>query len=454
MRRAGRARRDRGRARRARAPRTLAAARSGDPAHALAIVDRATRLLERERATDRAYELHARVDAARTAGFLPAATPEAKLELARLAREAGRSDAGRTACEAVLAIARATGDGELLARAALQLNANIRPGVVDPRQVALLREARAALGERAPGLACRLLARLSTALLPCTDLTEPLALSREALRRATEIGDEAAILDVLEIGVWAFYSAPVRERAAWTSELLERALAAGDLVKALVASSWLALCHLESGELSSYEQDVAAMLAMSDEVGHPRHRWRPLLHASSAAVARGRFAESERHVTEVAQLATLADDPALEISLVMHEVMRARLLRRPDEVRAALARLEATVRDFPIGDGFVIDIRAQCAAREEDVEETRALLARMRSALPVTMTEPVRLASFAEVIALVGTDEERRSRAALANHAEGEISAGPVWFTYEERSGACSRSSTRRSAISPPPSAA
>jgi tetratricopeptide (TPR) repeat protein len=415
-----------------RARHALAAARSGDPAHALAIVERATRLLERERAPDRAYELQARVDAARTAGFLPAATPEAKLDLARLAREAGRSDAGRVVCDELVTLARTTGDAELLARAALQLNADILPGVTDPRQVALLREARAALGERAPALACRVIARLSTALLPCDDLTEPIALSREALQRAKAIGDETAILDVLEVGVWPFYSAPVRERVAWASELLERALVAGDLVKALVASSWLALCHLETGELASYEQDVAAMLAMSDEVGHPRHRWRPLLHASSAAIARGRFVEAERHVTEVAQLATLADDPALEISLLMHELMRGRLQRRPDEQRAALARLDSASRDLLIADAFVTEMHALCAAREEEVDETRTYLARVRPAMPMVLAEPVRVAMLAEVIALAGTDEERRTfHDALAKSAEDEIVGGPLWFLYE-----------------------
>jgi len=178
------------------------------------------------------------------------------------------------------------------------------------------------------------------------------------------------------------------------------------------------------------------MLAMSDEVGHPRHRWRPLLHASSAAIARGRFAESERHVTEVAQLATLADDPALEVSLVMHEIMRARLQRRLDEEHAALARLETASRDFRLGEVFVAEVHAQCAARDEDVDETRRQLARIRGLVPNLLAEPIHTAMLAEAIALAGTDDERRAyRDAHAGRVDEAIATGPISFTYESTVG-------------------
>src|SRR5439155_4721417 len=120
---------------------------------------------------------------------------------------------------------------------------------------------------------------------------------------------------------WTTYASPLRDRVTWASELLDRAVAAGELVKALAALDWLAFCHLDAGEHTEFEQDVVTMLAMSEEIGHPRHRWRPLLHASTAAIVRGRFADSERHLTEVAQLAALTDDPSLEVSLAMHELM-------------------------------------------------------------------------------------------------------------------------------------
>src|SRR5262249_7273572 len=153
----------------------LAALPSGDEARALASTGRATDLLEGEGAFDRAFDLHARMGEARAAGLLPPLPGGEKLRVARVARAAGRSGGSRHLCEEVAASARAAGDAELLARAALLHAADVRPGVVDRAQVALLEEARAALVDRSPELACVVLARLATALQPAPDPSVPAA---------------------------------------------------------------------------------------------------------------------------------------------------------------------------------------------------------------------------------------------------------------------------------------
>src|SRR6185436_1586786 len=97
------------------------------------------------------------------AGLLAPLTPEQRLELGRLARRVGRSDVCRRECEQVVVAARAQGDAELLAQAALLHGADVRPGLRDPAQVAWLEQALAALGDAAPALRCRVLGRLATA---------------------------------------------------------------------------------------------------------------------------------------------------------------------------------------------------------------------------------------------------------------------------------------------------
>jgi hypothetical protein len=412
-----------------RARHSLAAARCGDPDEALAIARRAVELLEHDRAYDRAFELQGRVEQARADGLLPAATAEEQLRFAALARAAGRSDAARAPCEQVIAAARQGGDGELLARAALLLAADIRPGVVDARQVALLREARDAVGDGAPELACRVIARLSTALQPAEDQTELQALAREALRRARETGDGATVVDVLELAVFGIYYAPLAERVAWASELLERALAGGQLAKALSAYNWLWFLRVEGGDFAAFEQDAAAMLAISDEVGHPRHRWRPLLVASCAAITRGRFAESERHVTEASALAALTDDPTIELSLVTHAIRRASLSRRDEELPALLARLDDAVRGLVHADQMAGLFRASCAARRKDIDETRRMFAMLR---PDQLGVTTARVQAAEVCALLGDEADcRRDRDALLALDAAETHGGVVTYCYE-----------------------
>lgn len=391
-----------------RARHALAALRAGEVTDALAVADRATDLLELEGAFDRAFELQARVGAARAAGLLPPAPPARALHIAEIARNAGRSEASRRLCLDLVATARAAGDAELLARAALLLSADVRIGVVDRSQVAVLEEARAGLGDRSPELGCRVLARLATAVQPAADPAVPEAMAREALRRAHERDSGPLIMDVLELAGWGLWFAPLADRTAWSAELLRRALEARDGSKALTAYAWLALQHLEGGDFDGFDQATASMLELSAQLGHPRHRWRALLLAATQAAMHGRFAASDRYFTEVVQLAALIDEPALAMSIVAHDVMRAKLQRRDDALPEGLARLDEALRDMRDAVMFGAMCRASCAARAEDVAATRNELARTGISV-AALAGDVRLSAFlAEAYALAGSDHERR----------------------------------------------
>jgi tetratricopeptide (TPR) repeat protein len=415
-----------------RARHALAALPSGGEAHALALANRATALLEREGAFDRAFELHARIGEVRTSGLLSPAPANEKLHVARIARAAGRSDASRRLCEEVVEGARADGNAELLARGALLHGADVRLGIVDRSQVALLEAARAALGDATPELGCRVLARLATALVPAPDRNVPMDMAREAIRRARETGDDEAILDVMDVAAWALYDAPLPERSALSSELLDRALRVGDLPRALIAYEWLAFHHLEAGEFDAFHRDAESMLALSEEIGHPRYRWRALLIASGRATLLGHFAESDRYVTEVAELLALTDDPTLPFALAAHDVARLRTQRRDGDAPAALAKMGHVTEGMSQAALMAALLRASSAARMEDVEATRAEIAIMGSRATTHDMDFTPAALLAEVYALAGTgDERRRIRRALSPSPIREICGRHMSFMYE-----------------------
>ena len=415
-----------------RARHALAALPSSGSAHTQGLADRATALLEREGAFDRAFELHARIGEARSSGLLSPAPPREKLHVARIARMAGRSDESRRLCEEVVQSARAAGDAERLALAALLHGADVRPGIVDRSQVALLEEARATLGDSRPELGCRVLARLATALVPAPEPLVPIGMAREAIRRARETRDDAAILDVLDIAAWGLYDAPLPERSALSEELLERALRANDLPRALVAYEWLAFHHLEAGEFDAFHRDAESMLALSDEIGHPRYRWRALLIASGRAILLGHFAESDRYRTEVAELTAITDDPVLPFALAAHDVARIRMQRRDGDLEAAVARLAQVTEGMSHGTLMAALARATCSARMEDVQATRAQLANMGSRALTVDEDLTPAALLAEAYALAGTDDERRRiRGALTRSPIREVCGRHMSFMYE-----------------------
>jgi len=414
-----------------RARHALAALQNGNAAHALDLARRAGELLEQEGAFDRAFELYLRRDGARRSGLLPPATAGETLHVARVARDAGRSDVSRRLCEELVQAARAHGDAELIARAALLHASDVRPAVMDRNQLALLEEAYSALGDASPELGCRVLARLATALQPAPDPRVPQELAREAIRRARALADDALLLEVLDVAAWGLYEAPLAERGRCSAELLERALAANDRPRALIAYEWRAFQQLEAGQLEAFSSAAERMLALSDEIGHPRYRWHALLIASARAMTLGYFAESDRYVTEVAALAALTDDPALPFALAIHELMRGRLRCRDEEQRAAIANLESWLKEVPPAALMGPWLRAGCCARLEDLAATRAELDLIGARLSAFQDDPM-LSLLAEAYAFAGTGAERRwLRDILALSPNLELSSGQGGYTHE-----------------------
>jgi hypothetical protein len=400
----------------------------------LALVERAMTELETRGADDRALALGRRLEAARAAGVVAApATSEELLRMATIAQRAGQHAECRRFCAEVTHRARAASDGRLLARAALRMGAELRPGVVDGELVSQLHEARAALGEGEAALGCLVDARLAAALQPAPDPLAVAASARETIERARTLGDDTLVAEVLvSAGAAMVDYAPVGERIALASELLWRAQRTGDREKVLRARARIAMDSIELGDLQAFAGEVDAMLDASLELGRARHRWRPLLFASMRASMRGDFDESERWLVEVQQLASVTDDPALNFSLGAHRILRARDFEGAEELGALARRVPEILEGVPMKERVGALIRAFVRCRAGDREGTAADLSVVGPVPRQFLDDRPVSAMLAESSAFAGT---REFCATLRAHIEGwgdvDVTTGHIPFTFE-----------------------
>jgi tetratricopeptide (TPR) repeat protein len=400
----------------------------GDP---VGLAQRAARELDAQGAHDRALALYTRIEDACAAG-LTTARPDAAEALFRagVARAAGRHAEARRRCEAVLADARANGEGELMARAALVLGAELQPAVVDATLVAALREALSLVPPAQESLRCRLEARLAGALQPADDPRGPIELARAAITKARKIADPELLSEVLRTAGAALVNmAPLEESLALATEQLTLTTARGDRAGELAARLRLTMDHAEAGDFAAFDADVGHLRALSLELGHPRWRWRALLYESMRATMRGDFELSDRCVVEATQLCSLTDDPSAGTTLTAHITTRDGQFWREDRMPSP-AEIEALVAPVPQRAVLGACIRLTVWARTEDLAATTGELATWRGRLPITYCSVTYM--LVEAIALAGTNEERRRMYdSLLPLADRHLVSGHVPISYE-----------------------
>jgi hypothetical protein len=421
-----------------RARHALASMVDGQGAYDLA--RRAVELLEGVGAFDRALAMVAHVEEARARGGVPPERPAEKLHRAGLLQAAGRFAEAEALCDAVAADARASGDAGLLARAALTKGAELRPAIVSAGLVAILR-ASLAMPPADTGLVCLLRARLAAALQPADDPMGPVVLAREALAAARALGDGRLLVDVLNwAGAALVDYAPLDERIRLNEELFDGAVREGEPVLALRAQMRLALDYLELGDLPVWTRTVENIRSLSSELGHPRHRCRPLLVESMACIARGDVLGSERALVEVRELSGLSDDPALTLVLDAHNGQIARLLHRDDEMPQAISVMEHLPRTTPSATTYVAILTLAIFVQLEDDAElrrrgvdTEAGARRLEAMADEVEPEPGVVAIvLAHALSRVGTVEAcRRVRERLTASRKRHVVSGHIPMTYE-----------------------
>jgi tetratricopeptide (TPR) repeat protein len=399
---------------------------------ALQLALRAGRSLEASGAYDRAHALYARLREKVTTGELSRELePRELLHMASVAERAGKGSEGRSLSLLVLRRARDAGDHELFALAALELGGAIRPGLIDAELVAALREALAQLNDDSSALGCRLLARLAAALQPATDPRVPVDMALDAIARARRVGDEALLLQVLDVaGSACVEYGPLDERLSQAEELLELARAARDFTRLQRARSRLAFERATQGNFDAFDLHVADNLRDADAAGQAQARVRPLLMASLSAANRGKAGESSRLIAEAQQLLALTDDPSLSLSLRAHSLSRAIMLHSDPELEQLEPQFSKLVAGVPEAGLTLSVLRGALRARLERREAAREDLL---TAWPLVGNNlGVFLSLVAETAAFVGEREiSSRCRGLVAALPGTDLLGGHVSVSYE-----------------------
>lgn len=234
----------------------------------------------------------------------------------------GQAEVGRALCLEAAERASALGEAPLLAAAALAYGSLFRIGTVDPKLVALLERALAALPARDSPLRAHLLARLAAARQPDPDPGRPIALAHEAISMAERSGDLAARVATLRAGCSALVDlAHPRERRPLNERHLALAQQLRLLGDELQAHLRLLFDCMELGDFAAAEAHRAAAEKLAAAQPRALQHWRvPALRALRLLWV-GDLREVPRQLQAVKQLGERSADSN---AVICHTLQRAR----------------------------------------------------------------------------------------------------------------------------------
>jgi DNA-binding SARP family transcriptional activator len=302
--------------------------------------ERALAMLAYEEAAEflsRALEAHG---GGPRAGALLVARGEALLR-------AGEATDARSCFAEAVAIARRSGDDELLARAALG-HAGLGVAIidVDPDRVALLEEALAGVSD--PALRAQLLARLAVELYyaPSRDRSE--TLSAEAVAVARSTGDPRALggaLNARHVALWR----PDRldERLRVADEMIAVAGRAGAPELELQGRNWRVLDLFELGELDDWRGEVVRHGRLAERLKLAEYAWYTQLWHAVDALAAGRFAEARDRAERAREAGRRAGDRNADLFVDMLRFIDG--LQRAEYAELDLEFVREKVANSPAG---------------------------------------------------------------------------------------------------------
>jgi class 3 adenylate cyclase/tetratricopeptide (TPR) repeat protein len=271
--------------------------RAGDQSMKGFAYEEAARLYEMALDTDRHSQASGGLD--RSGLLLAMGTARAR---------AGDQPGGRAALLEAASVARANGEAEQLALAALGLGQWVEFGTVDTERQKLLEEALEAIGQDDSALRALLLSRLAHLLSYAGDPSQVNELAAEAESVARRLGDPVVLSDALA----------ARHDSLWEPDALPRRLAISDERLTLVESTGdreqqaMVRCHrlvdlLEHGQAAAAWQELDAHRDLAVALRQPFHLGFSAMFGATRAMFEGRFGEAERLAHESADL--LEADP-------------------------------------------------------------------------------------------------------------------------------------------------
>ncbi len=274
---------------------------------------------------------------------------ETLLALGDALTKAGDLDSARTTFHEAADIARRTGDGRQLARAALGSGGRhqwARPGN-DARLIPLLQDALVVLGGDDETLRARLLARLACAWRSSPDRRNDSAtLSRQAIDIARRLSDPATLVYTLTARFWAtWWPENPEERRTVAEEVLAIAepLGEGERIADAHFMSFLQLSEL--GRIREARGALLTLARVIEELRQPAEVWLAPVNRSTLALLEGDYASAEASVVSEDRSQYWITPGRDEISAArMHRFL---LRREQGRVSEEEATVRESVVDFP-----------------------------------------------------------------------------------------------------------
>ena len=353
------------------------------------------------------------------------------LELGDAQWRTGDGATAKDTCLRAVALARRSGAAMELARGALGFCGEFAPVVnYDDARACLLEEALAALGDAAPALRARVLARLSRELRYTTDIDRGLAYADEAVRVARGSGDRATLVATLtEWHILATAAGRAAEdRRARADEILHLAQESGtpDLL------AWARMRRisdaLERGELADLAHELHAYSSLAQQIRHRDHIWFATVAQTYIALVTGRFDDAERLMTEA--LALGQHQPRITVfgSYWLQLFMLRRDQGRLAELEPLLARRPSNPLVSFVWPSTLALFHSELGREADARSEFEELAANGFLDVPKASMWPIAIGNLAEVCAVVGD----ASRAALLYdlllpHAGRSLARGTAW---------------------------
>jgi DNA-binding CsgD family transcriptional regulator/tetratricopeptide (TPR) repeat protein len=219
---------------------------------------------------------------------------EAELALGIACYRAGRGSEALDAYRGVAAIARANGNADLFARAAVGYeNSCWRMAAVDAGALEFLTEAAAMLGEEDSGLRVMVLSGQARACAFLGDHDRSARLRHESIEMARRLGDRPALATVLMRAYWARGTTGLDEILGMLTESRDLAVELGDIELQAEAMEWRISALIALGDLESARQELAEVYEMASRVGQPFIIHVAQHYRSTIALCDGRLAEAE-----------------------------------------------------------------------------------------------------------------------------------------------------------------
>jgi tetratricopeptide (TPR) repeat protein len=205
------------------------------------------------------------------------------------------------------ALASDGGDSVVAGDAAVRMPRLTQFLVPDRELEAVLTGALEGLGDAAPALQVRLLARRAVI---AEDAENRRAHSDQAVEAARRLGDEGLLAEVLSARLYVLWAPDTaKERLATSTEIIDLGVRTGDVRRELDGRMWRLISLLEFGRVAEAEAELGRYERLAERVGQPEFLFFARSRRATLAILWGRFEEAERLTRTAYDLAVTAGLP-------------------------------------------------------------------------------------------------------------------------------------------------